>query len=119
MRLTAFALFIALPAVSYGAVSPRQTDEPCGKLLENCGKNPVCCGALSCIGKLGVGVCLVAPFALICVGVGTELYAEMPLVTLRTRCTWFDRTFEAAWGEEGEEMPTCWNRVCTEAGIED
>ncbi len=69
MRLTVLALFIALPALAYGAVTPQQRapesdqadycegHEGGGCLFDSC------CPSLKCSGF--PRVCLVAPFALL------------------------------------------------------
>ena len=78
MRLTILALFIALPVLAYGAVSPQprapESNAECGKVAAYCDKNADCCPNLKCglyvkssRTKKGApnGVCFVSPFALI------------------------------------------------------
>ena len=73
MRLTALALFIALPAAAYGAVCPQQSSlefkSKCANLGESCADR-ACCNRLQCtfVPRFGK-VCPEAPFALIHVGV--------------------------------------------------
>ena len=73
MRLTVLALFIALPAAAYAAVCPQQSSlefaPNCSLLGQSC-QNRGCCNSLRCKTiPIWGPVCLVAPFALIPVGV--------------------------------------------------
>jgi hypothetical protein len=82
MRLSVLALFIALPAAAYAAVSPVQrspdSDPGCARPFGLC-INAVCCGDLQCVDN----VRLIAHSLL--VKLGTELNAGLPSVRLRTR----------------------------------
>ena len=73
MRLTVLALFIALPALAYGAVTPQQRapDSDSADCESSVGRGCLidsCCWYLKCSGGF-FPVCLVAPFALFHVGV--------------------------------------------------
>lgn len=80
MRLTVLALFIALPAVAYGAACPQQSplefEDDCAGFLESC-EDRGCCDQLHCSFAPLVGmVCLMAPFDLIRVGVLSFMYCR-------------------------------------------
>ncbi|KAH9984216.1 hypothetical protein BJV77DRAFT_1038954 [Russula vinacea] len=47
MRLSTLALFIALPAATYAAVTTRQL--ACGQIGDPCSTTAPCCGGFTCL----------------------------------------------------------------------